>query len=95
MSERWIFGNPLLEERLIRPLEAADPNVRLYVYRLHNGRPIMPATLNGAPFPTLLETLRDEFGGGDFKLMIRRGKVMLLSGSIAIGVPRTFREGTR
>jgi len=51
----------------------------------------MPAQFAGSPFPGLFEWLRDELGGGDFHIMIRRGKRMELSGVISIGAPVAWR----
>jgi len=60
----------------------------LYVYRLDGrGTPIRPALIKGQPFPDLQDCLRDEHGGGAFRVMIRRGETMLLSGRIDIEPP--------
>jgi len=48
---------------------------------------IVPAISVGMPFPGLFEWLRDEHGGGDFHVIIRRGKQMNFSGIICIGAP--------
>ncbi len=52
-----------------------------------NGQPVSPALLKCQPFPDLLDYLRDQHGGGNFRLLIRRGDKMLLSGIIAIEPP--------
>jgi hypothetical protein len=36
---------------------------------------------------TLRAMLRDEHGGGKFKILVRKGRTMVLSGFISIGVP--------
>jgi hypothetical protein len=38
--------------------------------------------------------LRDEHGGGKFKILVRKGRTMVLSGFISIGVPLN-RVGTQ
>jgi hypothetical protein len=47
----------------------------------------MPALFIGTPDRDLLEWLRDEHGGGDFHIIIRRGKCMELSGIACVGMP--------
>jgi len=37
--------------------------------------------------PSLRAMLRDEHGGGKFKILVRKGRTMVLSGFISIGVP--------
>lgn len=54
---------------------------------MENDRKIKPALYAGAPYDGLIEWLRDQHGGGDFHIIIRRGKRMELSGIICIGVP--------
>jgi len=88
---RSIFGNDRLDEMLEQLLNAPSPNDRLYVYRLHQGKPVRPAMIIGSPFSDLMEVLRDQYGGGEFQVMIRRGETMLLSGAIAIHPPLKLR----
>ena len=60
----------------------------VYVYRIgEDGRPIRPYLLRSPATEELPEILRDHYGGGKFQILIRRGKKMLLSGRIAIGLP--------
>ena len=40
-----------------------------------------------ARFPDLLEHLRDEYYGGEFAVIIRRGKIIELSGIVSIASP--------
>ena len=57
----------------------------LYVYRVGpDGQPIKPHLLQTSPYEGLLETLRDGYGGGDFRIMIRVGRKMIYRGDIAI-----------
>ena len=59
-----------------------------YVYRLGpDENPIRPYLLKCAASPDLPETLRDDYGGGDFQVMIRRRRKMIFSGTISIGIP--------
>jgi hypothetical protein len=87
-----IFGNDRLDELLIQLLDDCDPRLRLYVYRLRGDEKIKPALIIGMPFSDLLEYLRDKYGGGQFCIMIRRGKKIELSGSIAIWSPSMRRQ---
>ena len=82
-----ITSNQRLDERLFALLEDPDPRLRLTVYRLRGGERLKPALYTGEPFPGLFDYLRDSHHGGDFALMIRRGKVMELSGAISIWTP--------
>ena len=44
----------------------------LYVYRVGpDGQPIKPYLLQTCPYEQVLDRLRDEYGGGDFRIMIR------------------------
>ncbi len=83
-----IFANERLENRLWEILERSDPRDRVYVYRLdEEDRPRFPALFKGEPFPDLMEYLRDEHGGGEFRIMIRRSDKMILAGRIGVGPP--------
>jgi len=87
----YIFGNDRLDEKLFNLLDEHDPQVRMYVYRMEDTRKIAPAILICAPFPDLLEHLRDEYYGGEFALIIRRGKIIELSGIVSIASPLRLR----
>lgn len=82
-----IFGNNRLDESLFKLLFDNDFRLRAYVYRMNNGAKIFPAIFVGAPFSDMFDWLRDEHGGGDFHIIIRRGKTMELSGMVCIGAP--------
>jgi hypothetical protein len=84
---RDILSNERLEERLWQILDRCDPRDRLYVYRIENDQPVRPALFKGRTFPGLLDCLRDEHGGGKFRLLIRRADKMILSGTIGIARP--------
>lgn len=89
-----IFASVRMEETLLRLLDDSDARLRLYVYRLRDGKKVTPALINGYPFESLFEYLRDHYGGGRYCIIIRRGRQMELSGSIAIEAPRGWRPGT-
>jgi hypothetical protein len=59
----------------------------MYVYRMQGNRKITPAFQICAPFPDLLDHLRDAYHGGDFALIIRRRKIIELSGVLSIEPP--------
>ena len=84
---RDIFSSDRLSEQLFTILDDHHPRDHLYVYRVVDGQPVTPALLNGRPFPDLLEYLRDHHGGGKFRLIVRRGDEMRLSGIVRIGCP--------
>ena len=83
----YVFGNERLHALLDKLLQYRDFRLRAYIYRMRGEEKIVPAIFVGAPFPELFDWLRDEHGGGDFHIIIRRGKEMKLSGIICIGVP--------
>jgi len=82
----YIFGNDRLEEILWRLLDDRDPLLRAYVYPIRDDRKD-DAVYIGPPFHGLIAWLRNEHNGGQFHIIIRRGKCMELSGIISIGVP--------
>ncbi len=82
-----IYSNDRLYELFSRLLDEPDERDRLYVYRVVDGKSQRPALLKTVPFSGLEEHLRDEHGGGEFNVMIRRGERMLLTGTIAIASP--------
>lgn len=60
-----------------------------YVYRLdRDGKPVKPYLTKLFADRYLLDTLRDDFGGGKFRLMIRQGRRLLFSGKISIVQPK-------
>ncbi len=71
----------LLHDLLYR----ADLRQSLYVYRIgEDGRALRPFLHKCEPWPGLFETLRDVFGGGEFEILVRRGRCMVLSTRVAI-----------
>ena len=71
--------------RLDEILYRADAGLVVYVYRVDKrGRRQAPYLLRTYPYPGLLDTLRDQHGGGDFSILIRDGNTMVLSGTFGI-----------
>lgn len=76
-------------ERLWSALDDRYGRRLAYVYRLDpTGTSIESYIWKGWAFPELPEMLRDEFDGGDFRLLIREGRRMVFSGNISIITPR-------
>jgi hypothetical protein len=82
-----IFSNDRLDELLWRLLDDDDSSLRAYVYRLQDGQKEKPALFIGTPYYDLVDWLRDMHGGGEFHIIIRRGKPMELSGILCISAP--------
>ena len=86
--------NIRLDDKLDRLCEDHDPRLRLYVYHASNGRRVGKAFYIGPPFPArrLLAYLRDDIGGGEFHIMIRRGRTMEISVLWRVATPLRFRK---
>ena len=89
----YVFSNDRLHELFWQLLDDPDPQLRAYVYRMLNGRKVFPALFAGEPFRDLVDWLRDYHGGGEFHVIIRRGKHMELSGILCIGAPLARQTG--
>ncbi len=76
---RDIFADDTLTAKFFNLTENATEQDRCYVYRIKDSKPVRPAILICVPHPALFDDLRDEHGGGDFQVMIRRGETMMLS----------------
>ena len=90
MNIPYIIGNEKLQNRFSEILDSEDPRDRLYVYRIDRstGQPIRPAIIKNAFTRSeleLLNMLRDVFKGGPFRIIVRRGETMLISGRVDIG----------
>ena len=58
----------------------------VYIYRVdRSGRTIKPFLAKWAMHSDLIAHIRDDFGAGEYHLMIRQGKTMLFTGTIGIG----------
>jgi hypothetical protein len=72
-------------DALLDILHRADQGLVVYVYRVDiHGRTQGPYLYKCGPWPGLLETLRDEFGGGEFKFMVRRGRAMVVTARLSV-----------
>ena len=77
--------NDQVWEKLWAVLESNDEEAIVYIYRLDsNGKAIKPFLLKCEIWPELPDMLRDGYGGGYFKLLIRKNRMMVFSGKIAI-----------
>ena len=73
-------------DRLFEILDAPDENDVAYIYLIDNrGKPIKPYLLRWwCPTMELIYTLQSDYGGGEFRILIRRGKRMVFSGDVAM-----------
>jgi hypothetical protein len=79
-------------DRLMPILFDVDNDATVYVYRRDaTGKVIHPYLLKCPVWPDLLETLRDDYGGGRFRIMIRKGRTMIYTGDISIIEGFSFR----
>ena len=71
--------------RLWQVLHDGRRELLVYVYRIdRQGEVVKPYLVKCIAWPGLLEMLRDEFGGGDFLLLVKSGRKMQFSGRIAV-----------
>ena len=60
-----------------------DWDQTVYIYRVdRSGRTITPFLAKWPMHSDLIEHIRDDFGAGEYNLMIRQGKTMLFIGSV-------------
>ncbi len=75
--------------RLWTLLYTSSSYLQVYVYRSAlNGQSIGGYIWKGSVCPELPEVLRDEFQGGDFRVLIRKGRRMVFAGNISVERPR-------
>ena len=75
-------------ERLYRLLVQDDWDQTVYVYRVDaSGKMIKPYLAKWGMHSDLLQSLRDDFGSGEYHLMIRQDKTMLFTGTIGVECP--------
>ena len=75
-------------ERLFMLLDQDDWEQTVYVYRIDSfGRTIKPFLAKWGMHAGLLDSLRVEFGTGEYHLMIRQGKTMVFTGTIGVERP--------
>ena len=71
--------------KLWKILDLRDEQAVVYVYRLNSsGETMKPCLLKCEAWPGLPSLLRDEYGGGEFKLLIRKNRTMIFSDKIGI-----------
>ena len=75
-------------ERFYRLLAQDDWEQTVYVYRVdRSGKAIKPYLAKWGMHADLLDSLPDEFGSGEYYLMIRHGKTMVFTGTIGVERP--------
>jgi hypothetical protein len=80
-------------DRLDVVLLQADPEYVVYVYRVNSDGQVQRPHLGKCEVtPDLLTVLQEEFGKGEYRLLIRRGRQMAFSGLIAIEAYRSEPE---
>ncbi|MDX2275313.1 MAG: hypothetical protein NW206_07650 [Hyphomonadaceae bacterium] len=84
-----INGSIRLEEKLCALLAEPDTELTVYVYRLVDRRRLRPL-LRAYPFRGLLTHIQEDYGGGAFAILIRRGPRMELAGSVRIAAARAI-----
>lgn len=75
-------------ERLWSALDDPFGRRRVYAYRVHPCRRARTGYIwKGYAWPGVPEMLRDNFDGGDFRILIREGRRMVFSGNISVVTP--------
>jgi len=70
-------------------LYASTHHHQVYVYRLApDGQPMGSYVWKGPAWPELPEILRDEFRGGEFRVLIRKKRQMVFGGNISVEIPQ-------
>ena len=74
--------------RLWAVLDEDDPDQTVYGYRVdQTGQAVKPYLFRWSGHSGLLESIQYQFGAGDYRLLIRKGRKMLFSGYISVGPP--------
>lgn len=72
-------------ERLWVVLDQDDPDQTVYGYRVNQaGRAINPYLFCWYGHSGLVESIRHKFGSGEYRLLIRKDRMMVFSGYICI-----------
>ena len=88
MALQPVSSSPDVWDRLWSLLYANDYSQVAYVYRINAmGMAQKPHLCKLEASSDLPDVLRDHFGGGEFKILIRKGRMMTFSGTISIGPP--------
>lgn len=73
-------------EQLWMVLDQDDGDQMVYGYRVDRaGRPTKPYLFRWYGHSGLIESIQREYGPGEYRLLIRKGREMIFSGYIAIG----------
>jgi len=76
----WAHLTALLDEN--------DGSYTVYGYRIDKfGKPIKPALFKSLAYSNLVEEIQSRYGVGEYRLLIRKGRTMAFSGTIALGPP--------
>ena len=87
-SSAYDAGRARLEPALGHPL-CPTRHHQVYVYRLtSDGLPAGSYIWRGPATLELPEILRNEFRGGDFRVLIRKKRQMVFGGNISVETPR-------
>ncbi len=80
------YDKPDVWDRLWPILYGRNGSDVIYVYRVGaDGRMVKPYVVKSGAFSDFLEWLRDNHGRGEYRLLIRRGREMIFSGTIGLG----------
>lgn len=75
-------------DRLFRVFECGGLGMIAYIYRIgRDGKLEKPFLAKMYPDDEMLRNLRDEYFGGDFRIMIREDRKLIFSGVISIVKP--------
>lgn len=82
-------------DRLYQLLAADNSDQLVYVYRVDSiGNVRKPYLFCCMMHEDLIETIRDKYGGGEYRLLIRHGRKMVFSGSICLAPHPNPRRNT-
>ncbi len=72
-------------DKLYLLLAEDDPDQTVYGYRVDSrGRAVKPYLFCWYMHQDLLENIRDKYGPGEYRLLIRKGRTMVFSGYIGL-----------
>lgn len=75
-------------DRLYRLLAEDNPDQTVYGYRVNaHGEAQKPYLFCWFMHEDLVANIRDQYGGGEYRLLIREGRQMVFSGTIGIAQP--------
>ncbi len=75
-------------DRLFQLLAKDDDRQTVYGYRLDRfGKAMKPYLFRWYMHDSLLESIRNQYGSGEYRLLIREGRTMVFSGVIGLAAP--------